>query len=735
MFALRFICLLFLYLLLIVAETKVLPKDSIPLAKAIFACKLNVHKDVGYCRSDTSEDYGCICSNKDAIDSFVGCFAYTQENSTQAIDFFVDFCKEYGNTTVDMDDICTAYNNYTVQGYFNSSELMGINNTNRSTTTQSGNYEKVDTGNYTLSLESSIDQFLVNWDNTFYYGGGILGYWALVLIIGAISNWSRYMFPGLMTDLNGPFSNWLRKHVLLPATIGRKKSQNYKYFRIVEFYMPSRFESFILIGFTAVCVVTLSINTYFAQGDEVIFSNYYARLRYVANRTGTCSTMMMPLVILFAGRNNILQFVTRWNYSVFITFHRHIARMMFAFVMIHAVCFTIALGPAYASVMSMPFMIWGTAATVLAAIMLFQGMLYLRRRWYEVFVLSHVVMAVFYVVGTWRHVVDLGYMWYVYASVAVWVLDRLIRLVRLLAFGFPEATVTLMSDETLKITIPRPEDWKPIPGAHVFIHFLTPSTFYQNHPFTIGLDEDRKINLYCKVKNGITLTLYKKLVDVPNRTTKIRVGVEGPYGETSDARKSDTIVYIAGGNGIPGMYSEATHLASRYSTTKSAKKVKLYWVVREFRSLNWFFDELDKLRRSPIETTIYITQPNNATAIEELAARVCSSKLELKSCYSMGEGDSKTIGSYDLKHHESKVNHMDQIQEAVAYELDPIRLIGGRPNIHEIINYEVTEAPGSIAFVTCGHPAMVDDVRAEVVDAIGKHENRIDFYEQLLGWS
>lgn len=731
MYGFRIISSLFILLLLVVAQEKVLPKNSIPLAKAIFACKLNVHDDVGYCRSDTSEDYGCICSNKDAISSFVGCFAYYQENSTEAVQFFVDFCNEYGDTTVEMDDIYEAYNNYTTHGYYNASAL---NETRSNYTHIVNKYDKVDTSNYTLSLESSIDQFLVNWDNTFYYGAGILGFWALVLLIGAISNWSRYMFPGLMTDLNGPVSNWLRKHILLPATIGRKKCQNYKYYRFAEFYMPSRFESVILTGFTIVCIITLSINTYFAQGDEVIFSNYYARLRYVANRTGTCSTMMLPLVILFAGRNNILQFLTRWNYSVFITFHRHIARMMFAFVIIHAVCFTIALGPAYAPVMKLPFMIWGTAATVLAALMLFQGMLYLRRRFYEVFVLTHIIMGVFYVIGTWEHVVDLGYMWYVYASVAFWVFDRLIRIIRLLHFGFPEATVNLMSDETLKITIPRPGDWKPAPGGHVFIHFLTGVTFWQNHPFTIGLNEDNKINLYCKVKNGITQTFYKKLVNVPNRTMKIRVAVEGPYGETSDARKSDTVVYIAGGNGIPGMFSEVTDLAKRYTSTKSVKKLKLYWVIREYRSLNWFFDELEKLKKTNIETTIYITKPKSTVAIEELVPQVMSPKFDLKSCYSMGEGDSKTLQSYDLKHYEPKWS-MDQIQEAVDYQLDPIRILGGRPDLKSIINYEIEEAPSSIAFVTCGHPAMVDDVRAEVVDAIGKHENRIDFFEQLLGWA
>lgn len=39
------------------------------------------------------------------------------------------------------------------------------------------------------------------------------------------------MFPGLMTDLNGPVSNWLRKHILLPATIDER---NVKIINIID---------------------------------------------------------------------------------------------------------------------------------------------------------------------------------------------------------------------------------------------------------------------------------------------------------------------------------------------------------------------------------------------------------------------------------------------------------------------------------------------------------------------
>ena len=86
--------------------------------------------------------------------------------------------------------------------------------------------------NYTNSLKLAIDQYLVNWDNTFYYGAGILGYWALVILIAAISNWTRALFPGLMTDLTGPLSNWWRQNISLPATFGSKKSQKFHHISI-----------------------------------------------------------------------------------------------------------------------------------------------------------------------------------------------------------------------------------------------------------------------------------------------------------------------------------------------------------------------------------------------------------------------------------------------------------------------------------------------------------------------
>ena len=55
-------------------------------------------------------------------------------------------------------------------------------------------------------------------------------------------------------------------------------------------------------------------------------------------------------------------------------------------------------------------------------IIMFQALLYFRRKWYEVFLVAHIVLAIFWTVGLWYHVQYRGYVWLVLPSIAVWVL-------------------------------------------------------------------------------------------------------------------------------------------------------------------------------------------------------------------------------------------------------------------------------------------------------------------------
>ncbi|KAL6454245.1 LOW QUALITY PROTEIN: CFL1 Probable ferric reductase transmembrane component [Candida maltosa Xu316] len=710
-------------------------------SRSVYACRMHIHKTVKACSTTSIQEYGCMCTNKDAINTFIQCYAYFQKNSTEAIQFFVNYCENFGNVTTNIDQISDAYEDYVNTGSYTviPSVVSPVNATNMTVPINQTEYSE-----YAYGLEASIDQFLTNWERSFFYGMAMTSYWGFALLIGAVSNWTQYLFPGLMTDLTGPVSNWWRKNITMPAAFGSRKAQEYTFFvRFLQGYMPTRLESIITSGFCLVVIIVLSINTYYSVGNEIIFTNYVAQLRYLANRTGINSTILMPFLILFAGRNNILQWITRWNYGVFMTFHRFIGRIMFLFVVLHAVTFSIALGVDYYPLMTLPFMIWGTVSTVAGAIIMVQATLFLRRKWYEVFLVIHIVMALLFVIGGWVHINYLGYEWWVFTAIGLWGIDRIIRVCRIIAFGFPEADITIVSDETLKIKIPRPSYWKPVAGGHIFIHFFRPDCFWESHPFTFApsVEDENTIVLYTKVKQGVTRKLYNYLVHCPGRNAKITVGVEGPYGECCAAGKSQTAVFIAGGNGVPGMFSEVYHLAQNMGKD-SGKRIKLLWTIREYRSLNWMYEELDRLKDYDVEVSVYITKPDSDAFLSELSTRIISSK------YSNipDEFDAITTSSIYEKHSFSDKSTIvitnistsfnpESIKEAIRAQLYNVNFKHGRPNIKQIIEEETEQAQGSIAFVSCGHPAMVDDIRAEVIDAVGKHNKRIDFYDQLIGWA
>lgn len=675
-----------------------------------YACNYQISQTVSFCESPTNVT--CLCSNKNALATYAGCFAFDNRNKTKALNFLIEYCEEYGNVTVEKDWYEKSYQYYLANAK-TEEEIPNFN-----ATIPIDVPFKLDEAETKL-YEKAYKQFLGNYDDSLYYGAAALGYWLLIMCIGAIVNWGKVIFPGLTKKLTSKPINIWRQYVSMPATFQKRKAEAAPIFKFFDSLIPSRLESIVIFLFYILILIIHAINMHYVDGDPV-FNNdkYQSQVRNVADRTGITGTIMMPLVFLFASRNNFLQWLTGWNYSTFVTYHRHIARVMFILIALHSILFTILLRTDM-SEFAETYMIWGVLATVAGGIILFQAMLFFRRRWYEIFLLIHILFAALYVAGTWIHVDELGYVWFVYPSVAVWCVDRVVRIARLVVFGFPKAQVTLLADETIKVEIPKPSYWKTIPGGHAFIHFLKPTYFWQSHPFTfVESPTDTHIILYCKVKGGITHSLYQLLGRSPGQTTSMRVGVEGPYGELTAARYADTAVFIAGGNGIPGIYSEVMDMARRMPS-ETKKAMKLYWIIRDYKSLEWFNDELAVLQRTNIETTIYVTKPDLFSVSTEDGSDDTSSKKESDS-QDMNVESKESLQGVDVV--KSRFSH--------------ITFKEGRPSIENIVDSEIKESNGSIAFVACGHPAMVDETRyfcSRNVD--NPQKKRVDFYEQVQVWT
>lgn len=678
-----------------------------PVEIAHSSCGMHLN---GYDFCDVREDVfiqsKCLCTNMNALATVSHCYqmAYPEQ-----IEGLIDSCNrdfDAGLTRAKFDAALALYEE--------TAEQVD------STPQQSGDSAVLQhpvklNDTRILINKRMFDQFLGNYNRSIVFGFYLVGFWVVVLGLAAVGNWSKVLFPGLCKRITDPSTNWIRKNITLPALSGRYKTREKPFAKVLDMLVPTRAETLIMVAFTALTVFLSVYNIHYVEGDP-FYNRYRALLRYYGIRTGILGSYLLPFSILFAGRNNIFQWITRWEYATFVTFHRWISRLMVLLIVVHSNSYYFLLKGYMEEKFREPLVLWGILGTYCGVAIIIQGLLVLRRKWYEAFLLLHILLAAGYMLGAWFHVKDLYFLWYYYCSVWLWISDRAIRVYRLGSFGFPEAQVKLYEDQTLKFKIRKPDGFVSEGGGHCFVHFLRWLCFWQSHPFTyIVIGDD--IVFYIKVKEGVTMALSKYLAANPGKSAKMRLAVEGSYGEATPAAKYDSSVFVAGGSGIPGIYAEAVHAAKSLGV-ESKRKVKLIWVVRDYESLLWFYDELISLKAIPIEVEIYVTKPSDSIS------------------NSTEEGDKMALlpNTYTHAAYQSTSLSRNSVEQ-LKKDLEHVDFKQGRPNIAGIVSSNVKESAGSIAFVTCGHPIMVDDLRHEVVQIIGKEDKRIDFFEQLQIWA
>lgn len=676
---------------------------------ALYSCSYQIESRASFCE-DSSSRYQCFCTNENARATISHCY-YNSFKSQ--INDFTRMCHDSFNISLTQEDMARSHQYYLehAQEPQGPSVIMDTPIVLEEPVIQ--------------LYKAAYEQFLGNYDLSVVYGELLIGFWMVVFVLAAAGNWGKIVFPRFFTRSTDPLTNWFRRNISLPATRGTKKTTEKPFLKVLDMLVPTRAESLILATFLIITTFLVFHNIHYYEGDPLFHHKRKALLRYHAVRTSILASEMMPLLILFGGRNNFLQWVTRWDYSTFITFHRWISRVIVTLILIHTVCYSLYLKSVLRDLEA--YVIAGGLAIIAGVFILIQGLLVLRRRWYEMFLLIHIVLAAVFVFGAWYHVNDLYCLWFYYYSAMIWVFDRVVRVGRLCSFGFPKAKVLLLADETLKVIVPKPRHWDAIPGGHAFIHFLRPSCFWQSHPFTytISPDNSEEIVMFIKVKDGVTSRLYHYLRTHPGRSTSIRVAVEGSYGEKTPASRYDSAVFVAGGNGIPGIYAEALDLERSNNTKQS---IRLLWVIREYKSLYWFYEELLSLKNSSIDTTVYVTKPDSESCLEDFELRIPQEEAT---------HDTKLLAHPKPNYHStSTAINAKTIILRVKNELSHVDFKHGRPSMKGLVHESLVESNGSTCFITCGHPVMVDDLRHAVVDNISnKEKKRVDYFEQLQVWA
>lgn len=351
----------------------------------------------------------------------------------------------------------------------------------------------------------------------------------------------------------------------------------------------------------------------YGPGNMYFATSWEETVGYVSARTGVLAFALAPLVILFSGRNNILLWLTNWSHSTYMLLHRWVARVVTLQVILHSILEFMLYerrGTVDAEQKEL-YWIWGIVATVACCIMVVVSALYFRRLSYEIFLIMHILLAIFVIVGSWYHVEYLferkwGYELWLYAACGVWFFDRVLRVGRVLKNGIRKSEVTQVSEDIVRIDV-KDLRWDPQPGMHTYAYFptLNPLRPWENHPFSIiptallqsrghslnaassrgsqhsGSDIEKSgtstaitaapritsaagISLYVRKSSGLTrsLSTHNSLVTL----------LDGPYrnNHPSTVLKTDRLLLIAGGIGITGALPFVAH----------HQNVKLFWSLR-----------------------------------------------------------------------------------------------------------------------------------------------------------
>jgi len=381
-----------------------------------------------------------------------------------------------------------------------------------------------------------------------------------------------------------------------------------------------------------------------------------------SNRVGVLAFALTPLSVMLSSRESILSLITGIPYQHFNFLHRWLGYIIFLQSAFHTLGWTIIEARLYQpqpkiwdGFISQLYMIWGVIAMIfLCFLFVFSTRWAIRLSGYEFFRKAHYIVAMLYLGACWGHWVQLN-CWMI-ASLAVWFLDRGIRLVRtalihydylhgstsVMGFRSATAAVTLFPDDShgdvVRLDFIHNHDAWHI-GQHFFLCFPE-LNISQSHPFTPcsvpGTSTKGQRHSYIlRSKKGATRKLAelawrklegteKEATDTPATTSVI---LAGPYGQSlvgGLAAASDiNVLCVAGGTGVTFVLPVLMSLVSG-AHPPSGRTIEFIWAIRRKNDMLWIQDELNTLelatKTSNLKISIFVTREDDTHGKSNKAA-------------------------------------------------------------------------------------------------------------------
>lgn len=253
----------------------------------------------------------------------------------------------------------------------------------------------------------------------------------------------------------------------------------------------------LLLALYSLTLVILAFSG--AQSSPYVPSTY-STLDGFSGRCAYLFVASLPWIVALGSKNNVISLLTGIDYERLQVYHRSIARLGLLLVLTHVITKL-----ARSRSMDEVFRRYGMAGFVVAIVLWLVATRNVMRKAYQLFVHLHVILFLGFGVCIWFHTGTDSYQGenltahlYLLITAAIWVADRVLRLVKMVktnvswrkGSGTAKVTGMILAKDMLRLEVHKPglQDWSP--GQHVYLaSFPKPgglSRVFEAHPFTIA---------------------------------------------------------------------------------------------------------------------------------------------------------------------------------------------------------------------------------------------------------
>ncbi|KAL2787420.1 ferric reductase like transmembrane component-domain-containing protein [Aspergillus keveii] len=619
-----------------------------------------------------------------------------------------------------------------------------------------------------------------------HYAYGYAGYlyWACILGVGMLHRLIQHLLrfrhdrpSQRATPLRYlPFrqvSHWVQTHFLVSTTI---PSRGREFF---WWTFSNRGEAIFVIGFWVLSAVACAIN-YYAFPENIYFPPVSTQvIRYIADRTGIISFANLPLLWLFAGRNNICAWATGWNFATFNVFHRHIAWIATIQAVVHTVAYLVLFfwNPNPWKRLRKAYILWGFLATGLMVLILPAAVNWFRHRAYETFLFIHIIFSIGILVGCFYHTIIFegeeywgqAYWFYLWLPVGIWAFDRFLRLVQVIYLNVHvrrnqhsrvQCTTSLAiydkAADLIRLEVmPGSSSLRPRPGQYYFLYQPFRLSGWESHPFTlsfwsyeIGRNIDPSTNLSTKDDETVDVSQIPLLSDDSSSGSR-----SFQMQTTSTPRELKLIFWIRPYDGwtrhlrreclkspdrtsnvsilLEGPYGHESPLWSYDSVLLIAGGTGIASAVpyiSDHIARSQFTDDEDKIK-TRIQDMQLIWVTRQQAFIRDLAAR------ELRPALSRPDFRASFYSTLPLAS-PSTPTQEQRTSPATSAPESEIEILSGRPNLEKQIlafAHGAQSSDSSGAVLVCGPRAMADEARSAVYLAM-RQGYQLNYVEESFTW-